>query len=72
MKGSKNTVLCDYCVHQEVCKLKKETLAAQEALNRVNADLGKTENGYAMKRITDMNWIKVTLYCVHYLNERDR
>ena len=58
---------CDHCDHLQVCSLKKEFGAAQQAVDNICVSLGD----HAMKDLRDFNWIKpVVLECVHFAKQR--
>ena len=64
--GVKETV-CTSCSHRKVCKLKHETLAAQEAVDKAVAHIGHTRDGEALKRVVDMDWLRpVMVDCIHF------
>ena len=51
--GVKET-LCSHCGHLQVCSLKKEFIAAQQAVDNVCVSLGNR----TMKDLRDFDWIK--------------
>lgn len=58
---------CNSCDHHKVCSLKKEFIAAQQAVDNVHVSL---EN-CAMKNLRDFDWIKpVELNCIHFTPNR--
>lgn len=60
--GVKET-LCSHCGHLQVCSLKKEFIAAQQAVDNICVSLGVR----AMKDLRDFDWIKpVKLECIHF------
>lgn len=60
--GVKET-LCSHCGHLQVCSLKKEFIAAQQAVDNVCVSLGDR----AMKDLRDFDCIKpVKLECIHF------
>lgn len=64
--GSKET-LCSHCEHLQVCSLKAEFIAAQQAVDNVCVNLGDRK----MKNLRDFDWIKaVNLECVHFISKR--
>lgn len=66
MCGVKET-LCSHCDHLQVCSLKKEFVAAQQAVDTVSVSLGDR----TMKNLRDFDWIKpVALDCIHFIQKR--
>lgn len=64
--GVKET-LCSHCDHLQVCSLKKEFIAAQQAVDNVCVSLGDR----TMKDLRNFDWIKpVTLECIHFAKKR--
>lgn len=60
--GVKET-LCSQCDHLQVCSLKKDFIAAQQAVDNVCVSLGDR----TMKDLRNFDWIKpVALECVHF------
>lgn len=64
--GLKET-LCSHCDHLQICSLKKEFIAAQQAVDNVCVSLGDR----TMKDLRDFDWIKaVKLECIHFVKRR--
>lgn len=56
---------CTHCLHKDVCSLKQDFLAAQEAVDGVIIDVATG------KKLIDVDWIyKPCLKCTHYVFER--
>nr|DAP19057.1 MAG TPA: hypothetical protein [Caudoviricetes sp.] len=66
--GVKET-LCARCSHREVCSLKAEFLAAQEAIDEAILHRERRDDGaVSMIRIRDIKYIEpVELCCRHYV-----
>ncbi|BDE87891.1 hypothetical protein CE91St42_23490 [Oscillospiraceae bacterium] len=60
---------CTRCSHREVCSLKGEFLAAQEAINEAVLHRERKDDGaVSMIRIRDIKYIEpVELCCRHYV-----
>ena len=64
--GCKET-LCSHCGHLQVCSLKEQFIAAQEAVDNVQVSLGD----HTMKDLRSFDWIKpVMLECIHFTKRR--
>ena len=58
---------CSHCDHSQVCSLKKEFIAAQQAVDNVCVSLGDR----TMKDLRNFDWIKpVALECIHFAKRR--
>lgn len=71
MGGVKETQ-CTRCAHREVCSLKINFLAAQEAVDNTTVYLDSEDGRGRMIKLRDMPFIKpVELQCKHYMRGGD-
>lgn len=55
---------CTHCEHLQVCSLKEQFLAAQQAVNSLQVGLGGQS---FLRSLNSFDWIKpVELECVHF------
>lgn len=60
-------LLCESCIHKEVCSLKTDYRNVQEKIDHLNIATG--ENSYIPLR--NIKWIEpVVLKCKHYKNKK--
>lgn len=70
MGGVKET-MCTRCAHCEVCALKNNFLAAQEAVDNTTVYLDSDDGKVRMMKIHDMPFIKpVNLECKYYMAQQ--
>lgn len=64
---------CARCAHFEVCALKEEFLAAQEAIDNTSMSFKEKDlDRVAIVYIRNLDWIKpIELQCKHYMKKGD-